>query len=60
VVEVTNKITNFELSETASYMNNYMASLFLPHTDMNKFPRVKARIEARNKMRLTQREIKSP
>ena len=60
VGEVTRKMTNFELSETASYMNNYMASLFLPHTDMNKFPRVKARIEARNKMRLTQHEIKSP
>ena len=60
VVEVTRKMTNFELSETVSYMNNYIASLFLPHTDMNKFPRVKARIEARNKMRLTQHEIKSP
>lgn len=53
VVEVTRKMTNFELSETASYMNNYMASLFLPYTDMNKFPKVKARIEARNKMKLT-------
>lgn len=53
VVEITRKMTNFELSETASYMNNYMASLFLPHTDMNKFPRVKARIEARKKARLT-------
>jgi len=51
VVEVTRKITNFELSETASYMNNYMASLFLPHTDMNKFPRLKARIEARKELR---------
>ncbi|MFH1580639.1 MAG: ASKHA domain-containing protein [Pseudomonadota bacterium] len=53
VVEVTGKMTNFELSETASYMNNYMASLFLPHTDMNKFPRLKARIETRKKIRLT-------
>lgn len=49
VVEVTRKMTNFELSETASYMNNYMASLFLPHTDMDKFPRLKARIKARKK-----------
>ncbi|MDO9565803.1 MAG: ATP-binding protein, partial [Candidatus Desulfaltia sp.] len=51
VIEVIKKITNFELSETASYMNNYMASLFLPHTDMNKFPRLKARIKARKGLR---------
>ncbi|MBC8198675.1 MAG: DUF4445 domain-containing protein [Desulfobacteraceae bacterium] len=51
VVEITRKMTNFELSETASYMNNYMASLFLPHTDMNKFPRLKARIEDRKGLR---------
>ncbi|MBU4462555.1 MAG: DUF4445 domain-containing protein [Proteobacteria bacterium] len=53
VIDVIKKMTNFELSETASYMNNYMASLFLPHTDMNKFPRLKARIETRKKIRLT-------
>ncbi|TES91418.1 MAG: DUF4445 domain-containing protein, partial [Desulfobacteraceae bacterium] len=28
VAEVTKKMTNFELSETPSYMNNYVASLF--------------------------------
>jgi len=47
IVEITRKMTNFELSETASYMNNYMASLFLPHTDMSKFPKMKQRLEAR-------------
>ncbi len=47
VVEVTRKMTNFELSETHSYMDKYVASLFLPHTDMNLFPKVKARLEAR-------------
>lgn len=50
VVDVTRKMTNFELSETASYMENYIAALFLPHTDMNNFPRVKERFEARKKM----------
>jgi len=50
VIEVTKKMTNFELSETASYMDNYIASLFLPHTDMNKFPRLKARIEDRKRL----------
>jgi uncharacterized 2Fe-2S/4Fe-4S cluster protein (DUF4445 family) len=44
VVDVMNRMTNFELSETPSYMNNYMASLFLPHTDMDQFPKLKARI----------------
>lgn len=47
VVEVTKKMTNFELSETASYMDNYVAALFLPHTDLNQFPKLKARREAR-------------
>ncbi|MFH1974531.1 MAG: ASKHA domain-containing protein [Pseudomonadota bacterium] len=51
VVEVTRKMTNFELSETASYMKNYIASLFLPHTDMNNFPKVKARFEERKKIK---------
>jgi uncharacterized 2Fe-2S/4Fe-4S cluster protein (DUF4445 family) len=47
VVEVTRKMTNFELSETASYMDNYVAALFLPHTDTGKFPKLKARLAAR-------------
>ncbi len=50
VVEVTKKMTNFELSDTPSFMDNYVAALFLPHTDMNKFPKLKARLEARKKM----------
>ncbi|MCP4344589.1 MAG: DUF4445 domain-containing protein [Desulfobacterales bacterium] len=47
VAEAIKKMTNFELSETHSYMNNYIAALFLPHTDMNQFPKVKARLDAR-------------
>ena len=50
VAEVTKKMTNFELSDTPSYMDNYMAALFLPHTDMNQFPKVKARLQARKKL----------
>jgi uncharacterized 2Fe-2S/4Fe-4S cluster protein (DUF4445 family) len=49
VVEVTKKMTNFELSDTGSYMDNYIAALFLPHTDINQFPKLKARLEARKK-----------
>ncbi len=51
VVEVTKKMTNFELSETPSYMNNYVAALFLPHTDMDQFPKLKARLDARKKFK---------
>jgi uncharacterized 2Fe-2S/4Fe-4S cluster protein (DUF4445 family) len=47
VVGVTNMMTNFELSETPSYMDNYVAALFLPHTDVNRFPRINARLEER-------------
>jgi len=47
VVGVTNMMTNFELSETPSYMDNYIAALFLPHTDLNRFPNLKARMEER-------------
>jgi uncharacterized 2Fe-2S/4Fe-4S cluster protein (DUF4445 family) len=47
VVEVTDKMTNFELSETPSYMDHYVAALFLPHTDLNQFPNLKTRMEAR-------------
>jgi len=50
VVEVTKKMTNFELSETPSYMDNYVAALFLPHTDMDQFPKLKARLEARREL----------
>jgi uncharacterized 2Fe-2S/4Fe-4S cluster protein (DUF4445 family) len=45
VVEVTKKMTNFELSETPSYMDYYVAAMFLPHTEIEKFPRVKQRVE---------------
>ncbi len=44
VVRVTRMMTNFELSETASYMNHYVAALFLPHTDLNRFPKLKQRL----------------
>lgn len=38
VVEVVRKMTNFELSEVPSFKDNYVASLFLPHTDLSLFP----------------------
>jgi len=47
VVDVTKKMTNFELSETPSYMDHYVAALFLPHTDIDRFPELKARLADR-------------
>ena len=50
VVEVTKKMTNFELSETPSYMTNYVAAMFIPHTEIEKFPRLQNRLEERKKL----------
>jgi uncharacterized 2Fe-2S/4Fe-4S cluster protein (DUF4445 family) len=50
VVEVTKKMTNFELSETPSYMDHYIAALFLPHTDISRFPRLEKRLLERKQM----------
>ncbi|MDY6832717.1 MAG: ASKHA domain-containing protein, partial [Thermodesulfobacteriota bacterium] len=47
VGQVVQKMTNFELSETNSYMDHYMAALFLPHTDINLFPKLRDRMKAR-------------
>lgn len=49
VAEVTKKMTNFELSETPSYMDHYIAALFLPHTDMEKFPKLQDRLKNRKR-----------
>ncbi|MBF0390225.1 MAG: DUF4445 domain-containing protein [Desulfamplus sp.] len=47
VGEVVKMMTNFELAETPSYMDHYVSALFIPHTELNYFPRLKARMEAR-------------
>ena len=39
--EIARKITYFELSVEPKYMDEYMAALFFPHTDLTKFPTVK-------------------
>jgi len=38
VVKTMQKMTSFELSEVPSYKDQYVASLFLPHTDETLFP----------------------
>lgn len=44
VVEVVRKLTSFELSEVGHFKDQYVASLFLPHTDMALFPEVRRRL----------------
>ena len=39
--EIAKKITYFELSADVKYMEEYVAALFFPHTDLSKFPSLK-------------------
>jgi uncharacterized 2Fe-2S/4Fe-4S cluster protein (DUF4445 family) len=39
-VEIAHAMTNVELAEDPSYMDNFMAALFLPHTRSELFPSV--------------------
>jgi uncharacterized 2Fe-2S/4Fe-4S cluster protein (DUF4445 family) len=41
---VARMITNFELSENTDFMNNYVAALFLPHTNTSEFPTVNKKL----------------
>jgi uncharacterized 2Fe-2S/4Fe-4S cluster protein (DUF4445 family) len=49
VVQTMRKMTNFELSETPSFMDHYIAALFLPHTNIDLFPNLKNRFEGRSR-----------
>jgi uncharacterized 2Fe-2S/4Fe-4S cluster protein (DUF4445 family) len=39
--KIASMMTNLELSENSLFMDNYVAALFLPHTDSSEFPTVK-------------------
>ena len=43
---VAEMMTNFELSETPGFMNQYIAALFLPHTQAEYFPSISERLRA--------------
>lgn len=43
VVKVVRKMTSFELSEIAGFKDQYVASIFLPHTDLSLFPKAAKR-----------------
>jgi uncharacterized 2Fe-2S/4Fe-4S cluster protein (DUF4445 family) len=48
-MEIVEKMTNFELSESTGFMENYIAALFFPHTNGLFFPRVMGRINCMKK-----------
>ncbi|MBI2252151.1 MAG: DUF4445 domain-containing protein [Armatimonadetes bacterium] len=42
--KISQKLTNFELSIEANFMNEYTSALFLPHTDLRLFPNVSKKL----------------
>jgi len=48
VVKVVRKMTSFELSEVTDFKDQYIASLFLPHTDLTLFPETSVRLKKEN------------
>jgi uncharacterized 2Fe-2S/4Fe-4S cluster protein (DUF4445 family) len=47
VAELAHRITYLELNVSPAYMDEYTAALFLPHTDLERFPSVKRRRSGR-------------
>jgi uncharacterized 2Fe-2S/4Fe-4S cluster protein (DUF4445 family) len=43
--ELAGRMTNFELSVVPHYMDRYVSGLFLPHTDLRRFPSVARALE---------------
>ncbi len=53
VVSVVRKMTSFELSEIPDFKDQYVASMFLPHTDLGLFPGTAQRRAIHNPSPLT-------
>lgn len=45
--KISQKMTYIELSVSRNFMDEYLSALFLPHTELKRFPTVKAIIESR-------------
>ena len=48
--KVAQMMTNIELSENSDFTNNYIAALFLPHTDEKAFPSISEKISKNYKV----------
>jgi uncharacterized 2Fe-2S/4Fe-4S cluster protein (DUF4445 family) len=49
VMDVASKMTYLELSADNTFMDEYTSALFLPHTDLNGFPSVRAALQQRGR-----------
>ncbi len=47
--EIAHKMTNIELSVSQHFMEEYMGSLFLPHTNVGQFPTVEKALSQRHR-----------
>ncbi len=47
---ISRMMTNIELSESSSFMDNYIAAMFLPHTHGEEFPEVSRRLANRERV----------
>ncbi|MBU0618292.1 MAG: DUF4445 domain-containing protein [Planctomycetes bacterium] len=47
VVRLADRMTYLELNADPAYMSEYTAALFLPHTDLDRFPTVRSRVGTR-------------
>jgi uncharacterized 2Fe-2S/4Fe-4S cluster protein (DUF4445 family) len=56
VERIAKMMTNVELSDNSSFMDKYMAALFLPHTDNRQFPDVNAQLQQKRDMILSERQ----
>jgi uncharacterized 2Fe-2S/4Fe-4S cluster protein (DUF4445 family) len=49
--EIARQMTYLELSMNPAFMEHYLSALFFPHTNLDAFPSVKEKLEARRKVR---------
>jgi uncharacterized 2Fe-2S/4Fe-4S cluster protein (DUF4445 family) len=45
VAEIARRMTYLELSADNTFYDAFMSAMFLPHTDMNRFPSVEASLK---------------
>jgi uncharacterized 2Fe-2S/4Fe-4S cluster protein (DUF4445 family) len=45
--EIASKMTYIELSVSRGFMDEYLSAMFLPHTDITRFPTVESRLPAK-------------
>jgi uncharacterized 2Fe-2S/4Fe-4S cluster protein (DUF4445 family) len=48
--DIARKMTYVELSVSRNFMDEYMSALFLPHTNIDAFPTIKAEMAKRGRL----------